>query len=132
MTDITPTIQALTSDQAARVLALTMDHAAPLPDPAELRTLDTGLRAALSDDTELAEYASPADQAADPRDTGIGRVLTGQNPALEDVRYLPVGRYRGKRVNPFNWHMINFRCLRPSSYIGIRTDTSKVIESPVT
>jgi hypothetical protein len=66
MTEISDTIQALNSHQAARVLALTVDHAAPLPDPAQLRTLDTGLRDALTDDTELAEYASPADQAVDP------------------------------------------------------------------
>jgi hypothetical protein len=34
MTDIPATIEALTGEQAARVLALTVDHAAPLPDPA--------------------------------------------------------------------------------------------------
>ena len=37
------------------------------------------------------------------------RVLAGQDATLEDGRYLPVGRYRGKRVNPISWHMINFR-----------------------
>ena len=68
MTKITDTIQALTNDQAARVLALTVDHAAPLPDPAQLRTLDSGLRDALSDDAELADYASPAGQTADSGD----------------------------------------------------------------
>lgn len=66
MTEITATIGALTGDQAARVLALTVDHAAPLPDPAQLRTLDSGLRDALTDDTDLAAYTSPAGQAADP------------------------------------------------------------------
>ena len=66
MTEITATIQALSGDQAARVLALTVDYAAPLPDPAHLRTLDTGLRDALAGDAELADYASPADQPGDP------------------------------------------------------------------
>ncbi len=65
------------------------------------------------------------DQLALGWDTGIGRVLTGQNPALEDVRYLSVGRYRGKRVNPVNWHMINFSCRRSSSYIATRIDMSQ-------
>ena len=68
MTEITDTIQALTSDQATRALALTVDHAAPLPDPGQLRSLDPGLRAALTEDHELAVYAGPADQAADPGD----------------------------------------------------------------
>jgi hypothetical protein len=66
MTEISDTIHALSSDQAVRVLALTVDHALPVPDPAQLRTLDTGLRDALSDDTELARYASPAGEVADP------------------------------------------------------------------
>jgi hypothetical protein len=43
MTDITAAIDAFTDQQAIRVLALTRDHDAPLPDPATLRNLDTGL-----------------------------------------------------------------------------------------
>ena len=68
MTDITDTIEALSSDQAARALALTVDYAAPLPDPGQLRSLDSGLRAALAEGNDLAGYADPADQAADPGD----------------------------------------------------------------
>jgi len=75
MTEITDTIQALADDQAVRVLALTVDHAAPLPDPAQLRTLDTGLRDALTEDTELAQYASPGGQVADPGELAKSTLL---------------------------------------------------------
>jgi len=34
-----------------------------------------------------------------------------------------VGMYRGKRVNPVFWHMINSSCRRSYSYIAIRIDT---------
>ena len=37
------TIDALTDLQAIRVLALVVDHHAPLPDPTRLRELDTAL-----------------------------------------------------------------------------------------
>ena len=66
MMDITAAIEALSGDQAARVLALTVDHGAPLPDPARLRALDSGLRDALADNGGLAGYAAPGGQAADP------------------------------------------------------------------
>jgi len=67
MMDITAAIEALSGDQAARVLALTVDHGAPLPDPARLRALDSGLRDALAGDgAGLAGYAAPGGQAADP------------------------------------------------------------------
>ena len=67
MSDIAAAIEALSGDQAARVLALTVDHGAPLPDPARLRALDSGLRDALAGDgAGLAGYAAPAGQAADP------------------------------------------------------------------
>ena len=75
MTEINETIQALSSDQAARALALTVDHAAPLPDPGQLRSLDSGLRTALAEDNELAEYAGPADRAADPGDLAKATLL---------------------------------------------------------
>ena len=48
------------------MLALTVDHGAPLPDPARLRALDSGLRDALADNGGLAGYAAPGGQAADP------------------------------------------------------------------
>ena len=66
MSDIAAAIEALSGDQAARVLALTVDHGAPLPDPARLRALDSGLRDALADNGGLAGYAAPGGQAADP------------------------------------------------------------------
>jgi hypothetical protein len=75
MTEMTDTIETLTGEQAVRVLALTVDHAAPLPDPAQLRTLDTGLRDALADDTELADYASPASQVTDPGELAKATLL---------------------------------------------------------
>jgi hypothetical protein len=75
MTEIAATIEALTGDQAARVLALTVDHGSPLPDPAQLRTLDSGLRDALAGDTDLAGYTSPAGQAADPGELARATLL---------------------------------------------------------
>jgi len=75
MTEIIDAIQALSGDQAARVLALTVDHAAPLPDPGQLRSLDSGLRAAFTGDNELAEYASPADQSAEPGELAKATLL---------------------------------------------------------
>ncbi len=44
MTSIIGTIAALTGEEAIRVLADTADYQNPLPDPAELRALETGLR----------------------------------------------------------------------------------------
>ena len=54
------TIDALTALQAIRVLALVVDHHAPLPDPARFRELDTALAHA-ADDPDLRPYlADPA------------------------------------------------------------------------
>jgi hypothetical protein len=72
-----------------------------------------------------AGYLVSLDQLALGRDTTVRRILARQNPSLEDGRYLPVGRYRGKRVNPVSWHMINFRCRKSLSYISKRIDTSQ-------
>ena len=52
------TINALTDLQAVRVLALVVDHQAPLPDPARLRELDTALAHA-ADDPDLRPYLRP-------------------------------------------------------------------------
>lgn len=59
MTSITGAIAALTGEEAIRVLADTADYQHRLPDPAQLRALDTGLRQATTDDTGLASYAQP-------------------------------------------------------------------------
>lgn len=59
MTDITDTIAALTGEEAIRVLADTADYQNRLPDPGEMRALETGLREAAASDTELAGYAEP-------------------------------------------------------------------------
>jgi len=59
VTSITGAITALTDDHAIRVLADTADYQHRLPDPAGLRALETGLRQAATDDTELAEYTQP-------------------------------------------------------------------------
>jgi hypothetical protein len=63
MTSITETIAALTGDQAIRILADTADYQNRLPDPAQLRALETDLRQATADDTELVEYAQPGTTA---------------------------------------------------------------------
>ena len=49
------------------------------------------------------------DQLALGRDAAVRRVLTREDPALDDLRYLPVGRHRAERIDPLSWHMINFR-----------------------
>lgn len=59
MTSITGTIAALTDEEAIRVLADTADYDKPLPDPAELRGLEAGLREATANDAGLADYAQP-------------------------------------------------------------------------
>ena len=63
MTSITATIAALTGEEAIRVLADAADYQTRPPDPAQLRALDTGLRGATTDDTELADYAEPGTTA---------------------------------------------------------------------
>ena len=62
-------------------------------------------------------------------DAGVRRVLAGQDPALDDRRYLPVGRYRAERVDPLSWHMINFRYCRPWSCGVIRCDTYRYVSA---
>ena len=59
MTSIASTIAALTGEEAIRVLADTADYQHRLPDPAQLRALETGLREATTDDTGLTGYAQP-------------------------------------------------------------------------
>jgi hypothetical protein len=59
MTGITDTIAALTGEEAIRVLADTADYQDRLPDPAQMRALEIGLRDATADDAELTEYAQP-------------------------------------------------------------------------
>ena len=54
-----------------------------------------------------------------------GGYLPDKIPALDDRRYLPVGRYRGEGIDPLGWHMINFRYGRPWSCIVIRIDTGR-------
>ena len=46
-------------------------------------------------------------------DAGVRREMARQDPALDDRRYLPVGRHRAERVDPLSWHMINFRYRSP-------------------
>ncbi len=52
------TIDVLTDLQVIRVLALVVDHHAPLPDPTRLRELDTALAHA-ADDPDLRLYLRP-------------------------------------------------------------------------
>jgi hypothetical protein len=52
------TIDVLTDLQVIRVLALVVDHHAPLPDPTRLRELDTALTHA-ADDPDLRPYLRP-------------------------------------------------------------------------
>jgi hypothetical protein len=59
MIGITNTIAALTGEEAIRMLADTADYQQRLPDPAQLRALETGLRDATADDTGLDGYAQP-------------------------------------------------------------------------
>ena len=86
MTSITDTIEALTGDQAIRVLADTADHQTRLPDPAQLRALQSGLQEALTADTELASYAQPG-TAADPGDLARATLqhLAATRPELVPV-----------------------------------------------
>ena len=59
MTSITGAIAALTGEEAIRVLADTADYQNRLPDPAQLRALETGLRDAAASESGLAGYARP-------------------------------------------------------------------------
>jgi hypothetical protein len=53
------TIDALTDHQAIRVLALVVDHQAPLPDPTRLRELEAALSQAADNDPDLRSYRRP-------------------------------------------------------------------------
>jgi hypothetical protein len=75
MTGINSTIEALTGKQAIRVLALTLDHSDPLPDPGQLRAMDSGLDQAITTSTELADYAETADHVGDPGDLAKATLL---------------------------------------------------------
>ena len=50
------TIDALTDHQAIRVLALVVDHQAPLPDPTRLRELEAALTQAADNDPDPRSY----------------------------------------------------------------------------
>jgi hypothetical protein len=59
MTTITYTITSLSDAEAIQVLADTADYQTKLPDPAQLRAIETSLREAVTHDTEVADYAQP-------------------------------------------------------------------------
>ena len=59
MTTLTDTIAALDDATAVRVLAEVADYQAPLPDPAQLRAMETGLRQATATDPALTSYTDP-------------------------------------------------------------------------
>ena len=73
MTRVSNAIAALTDDEAIRVLADTADYENRLPDPAQLRAIETGLREA-ANDTGLADYAQP-DTTADAGDLARATLL---------------------------------------------------------
>jgi hypothetical protein len=70
VTSLTDTITPLSGEEAIRVLADTTDYQNRLPDPAELRALEAGLREATASDPGLAGYAQPG-ATADAR--GLAR-----------------------------------------------------------
>jgi hypothetical protein len=74
VTSITEAIAALTGDEALQVLADTADYEHRLPDPAQLRALETGLSEATTSDTDLAEYAQPG-TTADAEDLARATLL---------------------------------------------------------
>ncbi|MDQ2882564.1 MAG: CHAT domain-containing protein [Actinomycetota bacterium] len=80
------TLDALTDDQAVHVLALVVDHHAPLPDPARLRELDAALAHA-TDDPNLQPYHRPG--APPPSDGDLVRAtlthLATSRPDLAPV-----------------------------------------------
>jgi hypothetical protein len=86
MTSTTTTIAALTAEEAIRVLADIADYQDRLPDPAQLRELETGLRDATVHNTELTEYT----QSGTTADAGeLARAtllhLAGTRPDLVSV-----------------------------------------------
>jgi hypothetical protein len=89
MTATTPgaAIAALSDRDAIRVLAAVTDYQAPLPDPAQLAALDTGLREALATGTSLASYAEADSQDAGPGDLARAALqhLAATRPSLAPV-----------------------------------------------
>ncbi len=81
-----PSIDALTDLQAVRVLALVVDHRAPLPDPAQLRELDVALAHA-ADHPDLRPYCRPG--TPPPSDGDLARAtltyLAATRPELAPV-----------------------------------------------
>lgn len=77
------TLDTLTDTQAVRVLALVVDHHAPLPDPARLRQLDAALAQA-ADDPDLQPFHRPG--TPPPSDGDLARAtlahLAATRPAL--------------------------------------------------
>jgi hypothetical protein len=65
------TIDALTDHQAIRVLALVVDHQAPLPDPTRLRELEAALSQAADNDPDLRSYRRP--DTAPPTEGDLAR-----------------------------------------------------------
>jgi hypothetical protein len=58
------------------------------------------------------------------RDARVGLVLAGLDPPPQDARDLPVRRERGNRVNPVISHIDKSNCLKLTSYVDRRVDTS--------
>jgi hypothetical protein len=90
MTDLTATIAGLDDATAIRVLADVADYQAPLPDPAQLRAIETGLRQATATDPALTSYTDPAAPAGAgdlaratlqhlAGDPGLAPVITGDS-----------------------------------------------------
>lgn len=92
MTGPAAAISELTDQQAIRVLALTLDHAAPLPDAATLRDLDTALRQAITTGPALTDYADPGPEQASPGDLARATLLhLAAQPVLIPVITRAVG-----------------------------------------
>ena len=87
-----PSIDALTDLQAVRVLALVVDHHAPLPDPTRLRELDTALAHA-ADHPDLRPYRRPG--TPPPSDGDLAQAtlthLAATRPELAPVIQRAVG-----------------------------------------
>jgi hypothetical protein len=105
MTSITDSIEALSDDEAIRALAETADYQVSLPDPAQLRALETSLRDAASHDTELAGYAQPG-SAADAGDLACTTLapLAATRPDLVPVTTRAISDPRLRRPRPGHPH----------------------------
>ena len=92
MTGPAAAIAALDDTAAVRVLADIADYQARLPDPAQLRAIETGLREAVTTDPALTGYAQPGEPS------GAGEVaratlhyLAATRPDLADVISRAIG-----------------------------------------